>query len=174
MGAYIHILPSICYICFKLFTILIYFYLDGHLNDILIDFNYNYSAVFYFDTDNTFYSSGGGTNYDPIRDSFSPTNIEGGNPPTNDTFAAPDRTDTDKFADFLEPYRPRTIYSTGIKFMRYNELSEERKYFSKVAVSVRNEFPDMFNSNPSRTRITPRLIDFIRSLHKNYNLNNIR
>ena len=85
------------------------------------------------------------------------------------------RKDTDNLADFLEQHIPDQMYRIGIKFHTYYMMSEgDMQYYSKVAVCVKNENPTMFKSYPGDTRITPSLIDFIRGLHKNYDLNNLR
>lgn len=170
---YIHILLSICYICFNLFIILVSIYLDGHLNNMSIDFYYNYSVAFDSDTDNTVYSSGGNNNfYDPVRDSYRPTNIERENHPTEGTFAARDRTDTDKLAGFLSKHTYDEIYSTGIRFLRTSNLPEDIQYYSKVTYCVREEYPDMFRRSSGSTRLTPEFINFIKNLDKNYDLRN--
>jgi hypothetical protein len=170
---YMNIIISICYFFYTLFIIC--FYLDGDLSNILIDFNSNYSAAFDLYTDNTVYSSGGNNGnffFDPIRNTFiEPENPQ--NPPTNDTLPATRRTDTTKLADFLETKAGQPIRRTGIRFSEINRLTEELKYYSKVTIGVRREYPTMFSSDAGCTRLNRGLLNFIKSLDKDYDLNSI-
>jgi hypothetical protein len=143
----------------------------------LLDFLYNYSVVFDSDSDtnNTVYSSGGGTNYDPIRDTYGPTNTGGRNtnPTTYDFFTVPDGTDTKNLADFLEPSVHNRINSTGIRFRNTDRLMGDLKYYSKVAYCIKNENPHLFKSSPGSTTISNSFLDYIRGLNKNYDLTNV-
>jgi hypothetical protein len=181
MMPYIYILLSISYTLFKLF---ICFYIDGHLMNILIDFNYNFSPAFDFDTHNTVYSSGNSNYYDPIRDTFiereNPTN-----PPTNDTLPATRRTHTTQLADFLEPKSDNghTLYTAELRFQQTSRLSMESQYYSKIVYCVREqckteglfitEGVPVFKHDGGSTRVTGDLVNFIRGLDRDYDLDRV-
>jgi hypothetical protein len=87
---------------------------------------------------------------------------------------APNNTDTDKLADFLESHRHGTIRDSGIKFRQVYTLPDELKYYSKVTSFVRNDHPHMFYNKPGATMISNHFLQYVRGLNQNYDLGNYR
>ena len=108
--------------------------------------------------------------FDPVRDSamYNKNNPAG---PTNNPLPATSDTDTTKLANFLQSKAGQAITNTGIRFSKWGNLSEELKYYSRVTIAVREEYPYMFRSTASDTRLSKSLLLFIRELDKNYPLN---
>jgi hypothetical protein len=178
---YIYMLLSISYTLFKLFLC---FDIDGHIIKILLDFNSNFSPAFDFDMDNTVYSSGNSNHYDPIRDTFiereNPTN-----PPTNDPLSTTHRSHTTQLADFLEPKADtgHTLYSAELRFQRTSQLSMDSQYYSKILYCVREQCEKeglfirqgvhVFKHDGGSTRVTGDLVNFIRGLDRDYDLDRV-
>jgi hypothetical protein len=95
--------------------------------------------------DNTFYSSGNNYFYDPVRDSYYPTNNssgnpqggnpQGGNPPANNS----NRSHTTMLADYFKENNHKRLATLGIRSTNFDKLDEPLKLYSKIIHCVRQE-----------------------------------
>jgi hypothetical protein len=108
--------------------------------------------------------------FDPVRDAAK-DNEKNTTSPTNNPLPATPDTDTTKLANFLQSKAGQRLTRTGIRFSKWGNLSEELKYYSRVTIAVREEYPHIFSRTASDTRLSESLLLFIRDLDKNYPLN---
>lgn len=168
-------------------NICLFLYNCASLNDFLYFYTYYSNDAM----DNSVYSSGSGTNYDPVRDTIEPSstggsggsggsggpggpgdvssqggNPQGGNP--QNIQATP--THTEELASYLREKHARgalQLSETPVNFVRTSEMNSQADRLSLIARCVREHHPDFFSNNPRKTYLNP-LIVHLNSIRENY------
>lgn len=98
-----------------------------------------------------------------------PGTLEGPEPSSGDGSASTSESekDTTKLANELHTHLDKTISSTGLSNPK-NGNNEHSRNLKRIFQCVKEENPQWFRKDAGRTKITPDLIQEIKSLNKNY------